>query len=139
MESNKEVISKLKFISKIGKGNKINVKYMYVQQDDVLTKLMRTLFHKDNRNNALAFITSAIDNSFEIIKTSLQVEVESKRMLCLNIFNDIKGAKKGIININASALIDAFSVTAGTINIYTKTTKIIERTLFGGKVNLLYE
>ena len=68
MESDKEVISRLKFISRINGGEKINVRYMFVQQDDIATKISRTLYYKDNRRNALSFIKNTIKRSFEIIK-----------------------------------------------------------------------
>ena len=44
-----EAISNLKFISRIKLGEKINVKFMYVQQDCIVTKISRTIqFENDN-------------------------------------------------------------------------------------------
>ena len=106
MESQKEVISRLKFISRINGGEKINVRYMYVQQDDIATRLSRTLYHKDNRNNALTFIKDTIDRSFEIIKTYKTSKQESKKILCGHIISDIKEAKKGILNLKETYLED---------------------------------
>ena len=107
MESdNKEIVSRLKFISRINGGEKINVRYMYVQQDDIATRLSRTLYHKDNRNNALSFIKDTIDRSFEIIKTYKNSDLESKRILCQHILSDIKEAKKGILNLKETYLED---------------------------------
>jgi hypothetical protein len=106
MESNKEVISRLKFISRINGGEKINVRYMYVQQDDITTRISRTLYHKDNRNNALSFIKDTIDRSFEIIKTYKDSKQESKRVLCQHILSDIKEAKKGILNLKETYIED---------------------------------
>ena len=55
MESDKEVISRLKFIGKIQKGEKINVKYMFVQPKGIATRISRTIINQDNRNNTLNF------------------------------------------------------------------------------------
>ena len=52
-------ISKLKFIGKLKKGDKINIKYMVVQQNNLITKLNRTLYNVDNRTNTLNFISGS--------------------------------------------------------------------------------
>ena len=61
MESNKEVISKLKFIGKLQKGEKINVRMLYVQQDGIVTQFLRT-FLQDNRTKTLGFVQDTIKN-----------------------------------------------------------------------------
>ena len=71
MENDREVISCLKFIGKIQKGDKINVKHMYVQQDGILTQFMRTFLSQDNRRCTLSFIRNNIKSIFEIIDENL--------------------------------------------------------------------
>ena len=58
-------ISKLKFIGKLKKGDKINIKYMVVQQNNLITKLNRTLYNVDNRTNTLNFISDTVKKGFE--------------------------------------------------------------------------
>ena len=53
MESDKEVISRLKFIGKVQKGEKINVKYMFIQPEGIATKISRSLINHCNRQNTL--------------------------------------------------------------------------------------
>jgi hypothetical protein len=43
MNTYQEVISKLKFIGKLKKGEKVNTKQMYVQEEGLMTTLSRTL------------------------------------------------------------------------------------------------
>lgn len=106
MDTNKEVISKLKFISCINGGEKINVRYMYVQQNDIATKFSRTLYNKDNRKNTLTFIRDTINRSFEIIKTYKNSELESERIICSHIMLDLKDAIKGILNLKETYIDD---------------------------------
>ena len=45
MDTNKEIVSRLKFIGRIQKGEKINTRHMYVQQDDLTTTISRTFIN----------------------------------------------------------------------------------------------
>lgn len=108
MDTNKEVVSRLKFISRINKGEKINVRsaYPFVQQDDMPTRLSRTFYYKDNRGNALNFVRNTIDRSFEILNLYQKSRKKSERALCNNIITDLKRAKNGINNLRETYTTD---------------------------------
>lgn len=106
LNSNEEIISRLKFISRINGGEKINVRYMFVQQDDILTKISRTAYYKDNRRNAIAFVRGTIDRSFEIINLYRNSEKEAEKVLANHIINDLKQAKRGLVNLKETYLTD---------------------------------
>ena len=106
MESDKEVISRLKFIGKVQKGEKINVKYMFVQPEGIATKISRTLINQDNRYNTLNFVRSTISRTFDIISTYSSSNKESNRQICTHIIEDLKLAKHGLINIKDTYLND---------------------------------
>jgi len=106
MDTNKEVISRLKFIGKINKDEKINVRYMFVQPDDITTRFSRTFYNKDNRRNTLDFVRTTIDRSFEIISTYMISEKPFEKTMCKNILQDLKATKKGIINLKETYLVD---------------------------------
>lgn len=89
-----EVLSRLKFIGKIQPCEKINVKYLYVQTDSWATRILRTLFAQDNRNNALSFFKNTLDRSFEII--SANKGNQEKLPMIKNILRDIETATVGI-------------------------------------------
>ena len=99
MESDKEVISRLKFIGKIQKGEKINVKYMYVQPEGFMTKISRTLINQCNRHSCLVFIKNTIARSFELVSTYNSSTKECDRIMRINIIKDLKSSKQGILNL----------------------------------------
>lgn len=101
METDNDVISKLKFIGKIKKGEKINVKNMYVQPDSLATKISRSFINYDSRDNALNFIISVLKRSFDILNLHI---IESNKnnaemMVCTNLIRDLKESKVGIENL----------------------------------------
>ena len=106
MESDKEVISRLKFIGKVQKGEKINVKYMFVQPEGIATRISRTLINQCNRSNTLNFIRGTIKRSFEIITTYMESNIESQRHICKHIIMDLEQSQKGILNIKSTYLDD---------------------------------
>lgn len=99
VDSHKDILSKLKFISKIQEGEKINVKHLYVQQDGFLTKLSRTFYNLDNRCNTLNFIENTINRSFEIISLYIISDKLSDRKISYIIVKDLENAKAGILNL----------------------------------------
>jgi hypothetical protein len=106
MESDKEVISRLKFIGKIQKGQKINVKYVFVQPEGILTRISRTILNQDNRQNTLNFVRSIIGRTFEIISSYLSSNKESSRYIRFNVILDLKQSKNGLINLKDTYLDD---------------------------------
>ena len=94
-----DILSKLKFIGKIQKGEKINVKYLYVQPSNWFTRLSRTFYLTDNRMNAFNFIESTINRCFEIISVQKQTKGVTSFKLIENILTDIKDAIVGIQNL----------------------------------------
>ena len=106
MDSNKEIVSRLKFIGRIQKGEKINTRHMYVQQDGFTTMISRTFLNQDNRANCLSFIQDTISKAFELLSLYERSDRDSDMMICLNIVNDIQNAKVGINNIKDTYMID---------------------------------
>ena len=110
-----EAISNLKFISRIKSGEKINVKFMYVQQDGIVTKISRTL-QFENRQHTLNFIRSTISRSFEIIATYSSSKLDSELHTATNVVSDLKLSKHGIQNLKETYANDVkFSCDMDTI------------------------
>lgn len=101
MESDKEIISRLKFIGKIRKGDKINVKYMFIQPDGILTSISRTLFNQDNRQNTLNFVRRTITRSYEILNDRFL-----HKYVYENIVIDLKQASTGLLNLKDTYMDD---------------------------------
>lgn len=104
MPETSEVISRLKFLTKVKKGEKINVNGLYVQPESYVTSISRTLFHIDNRNNTLSFIQNTIDRSFELVNlyTNNHNASTSELSISKNLIKDIIKAKDGINNLKST-------------------------------------
>jgi hypothetical protein len=96
MESTKEVISSLKFIGKLQKGDKINTKFMYRQPDGIATRISRTLINVENRQNTISFLQSTINSAFEIIVKYEQYNKSAELAMCIHIVKDLKQSKTGL-------------------------------------------
>ena len=98
-QNTSEVISKLKFIGKIQKGEKINVRTLCVQPNNWFTTIVRTLFSTDNRSNAYNFIESIVNRSFDIINVNRVSISLVNRQIVENVITDLKQAVIGISNM----------------------------------------
>jgi hypothetical protein len=99
MEFNDDTMSKLKFIGKIQKGEKINVKHMFIQPEGLATKISRSFINLDSRGNTLTFVKTTITQSFNILYSYLTNGTSSHKNLCVHIIDDIKQSKQGIQNL----------------------------------------
>jgi hypothetical protein len=93
-------ISKLKFISKIQKGDKINIKNMIVQPNNLYTKINRSFIIVDSRNNTLGFLTSTVKKAFdELIQHLSNSNNIFNITIANNIVQDLEQSKVGLINL----------------------------------------
>ncbi len=100
MESDSEIISQLKFIGRIGKGEKVSVRNKTVQPQGMRTSFVRTLWDLDTRWNLLNFITRVLKRSFGLIQVKLATNKVSGRAYCAQVIQDIYIAKEeGIPNV----------------------------------------
>ena len=101
-----DIIPRIKFIGKIQKGEKINVKYMNIQQDNFLTRLSRSFIHTDTRSNTLTFIQNTLKKGFEILSNHLDSNKQYDKSLCQNLMNDLRMCKNGLLNIRDTYIED---------------------------------
>ena len=101
-------ISRLKFIGKIKKGEKINIKDMYVQPNNILTKLNRSFVNVDNRNNTLSFILETIKKSFDELISHLDKSYDNLFDLNIstNMILDLENCKIGLVNLKDTYIDD---------------------------------
>jgi len=102
---NKEVISKLKFLSKIQIGDKINTKYTAIQNDNMFTSLSR-FFWQDSRVKTIVFIQETIKKAFELIYVFEKSDKISEHILCVNLIKDLKDCKTGLNNLKETYAFD---------------------------------
>ena len=112
-------ISRLKFIGKIKKGEKINIKDMYVQPNNILTKINRSFVNVDNRNNTLSFILETVKKSFEELLAHLEKSKDNLFDLNIstNMILDLENCKVGLVNLKDTYIDDLmFGCKVDTIN-----------------------
>ena len=98
-DSNHETIARLKFLSKIRKGEKINVVANSLQPDSYITSISRALFNTDNRQNTLTYIQNSINSGFQLFTVYIKSDKVSEKKLSIQILRDIEGSKIGIRNL----------------------------------------
>ena len=106
MDNNQEIISRLKFIGKIKKGEKINTRHLYVQPDGVATTFSRTFIQQDNRGNALNFCQETVARSFELLVTYERSDKKSDKVLFQHLLKDLQLATSGLTNLKFTYISD---------------------------------
>lgn len=98
-----EIQSRLKFISSVQIGDKINVKFMMIQKDCLTTKISRTLYY-ENRQNTYNFIRDTINRALEII---CPPEVLNKnKEIIEGLIVDLNKSRQGILNLKETYMTD---------------------------------
>ena len=88
-ESQQDTICKLKFLGRIGKGEKINVKELTLQTEGWVTAVKRTVWTVDNRNNTMSFIQTIIQGGFNLITSLNKSESLGNKQLAQSMVIDI--------------------------------------------------
>ena len=106
MNDNREVISRLKFISKLKKGEKINTRHLYVQADGWSTSFSRTFLYQDNRGNALSLVQETIARSFELLESYERSDTKEDQMHYQQLNKDLRQATIGLVNLKCTYIKD---------------------------------
>jgi hypothetical protein len=106
MNSYQEIISRLKFISKLNKGEKINTKQMYVQQEGIATTLSRTFWSQDNRINTINFIHETIKFSFELLHNYDRSDYGPEQEIAKHLVSDLRQVTHGLENLKQTYILD---------------------------------
>lgn len=99
MQTNRELLSKLKFLSKIQPSEKVSLRDMKMYPDDMITTLLRTVFRDNSRAKTLTFIQDTIDKAFEVINNYRKSDKPSDIIMVKNIIEDIRNSKLGLNNL----------------------------------------
>jgi hypothetical protein len=97
---NDDIISKLKFIGTIRKGEKISVKNLYIQKNNIFTQLHRTFLGREDREATLNFIITILEATYALYLAELDTAIKKYMII------DIKNARDGIINLTQTYAID---------------------------------
>ena len=91
-----ELLSNLKFLSKIKKDQKINVRDMFIQENNWTTSLSRTVYKVDNRKNTLHFIQNLITTSFSTCKSLIHSDNKSDYTMAQSLLKGLLNSRNGI-------------------------------------------
>jgi len=106
MDNYQEVISRLKFLCKINRGEKINTKQLFVVQDSFITTLTRTFWNQDNRINTIHFIQEIINKSFELLNVYSKSNKNDEKQLAKHLIYDLQKVIKGLLNLQYTYMFD---------------------------------
>jgi hypothetical protein len=91
-----DVVSKLRFISKIRKGEKINISTLTLVEDTWVNNFCRSLSSEDSRGKTLEFIKDVSSRALGYAVDFILNGDKFKRTLGLMILEDIKSMHSGI-------------------------------------------
>lgn len=96
-----ELSSKLRFISKIGPNEKVDVSGNYISPDNYRTKFIRTIFHRsEDRWKTLTFIDHTFDDAVAVLNSD-----HKYRHI---ILENLKNIKPGLLNLKDTYSTDTF-------------------------------
>lgn len=100
-----EVVSKLKFFSKIKKGERLNVKDLSVTKDNVVSRAIRAWYAKgdegeyiESREISLEFVQSVCDEALRLARKILHEQNYTQREMWKMLIESLKDAQFGISN-----------------------------------------
>lgn len=106
MDNDAEILSRLKFIGELQKGDKINTQYMFTQPSGIITSLSRSIFYKDNRGNTLNFCNDTISKSLRILENMENTVSHNKNFDVNIVVSDLQKAIKGMTNLKETYIED---------------------------------
>lgn len=103
-----DIVSKLKFISKIQPHQLIDLKSFSIMEQSISTSLYRTCIRMgtENRENVLLFFINTVNSSLELIYKLFSYNQEYHTNIALMIFSSLDKARNGIINFKKTYIED---------------------------------
>jgi len=95
-DSQRQVLTRLKFISEISPHEKIDSRNLRIESTSIWTPLKRLIFTGDSRETTLHFFTTTIERSCEIIKSNLHSKELKEQIFCANVIKDLIKSVKGL-------------------------------------------
>jgi hypothetical protein len=100
-DRHKDVIKKLKFISRIEAGERINVNTVSTSSNSIFNSIYRSVF-KESRTKTFSFLNEVIDRSFELIVLYKGSHKISDQITCSQIIEDITMSIHGLENLQST-------------------------------------
>ena len=110
MNTDEDVIPRLKFISRLKKGDKINVKNLYIQPNNFYNRIDRSFFNIDDRSNTLLFVQNTVKKGFDLFYQHISNSNPYDKILCINLLSDIRNTRIGLLNLKETYIEDVMFV-----------------------------
>ena len=94
-DRHRDIIKKLKFITLIEQGERINVSTISTAHNNWFSSIYRSIF-KESRQKTFQFLNEVIDRSFELIFLHKDSKKVSDRISCHQIIEDLMNSLVGI-------------------------------------------
>lgn len=100
-DRHREVIKKLKFITMIEPGERINVSSCTTSPNTLFSAVYRSLF-KESRQKTFGFLNDVMDRSFELVFLYKDSKKVSDRISLVQVVEDIMSSLSGIRNLQTT-------------------------------------
>lgn len=100
-DRHREIIKKLKFITMIESGERINVNTCSTSPNTLFSSFYRSIF-KESRQKTFQFLNDIMDRSFELIFLYKESNKVSDQISCVQIVDDIMNSLVGIRNLQST-------------------------------------
>jgi hypothetical protein len=97
IEENSEIISQLKFISKIRPGEQVNVDNLSICSRNIFSGIYRSMYG-EGRDKTLHFFSIIIRRAFEKVQAYSNSEKISEQMTCSKLIDNLFNAIQGLDN-----------------------------------------
>lgn len=119
-ESVRDMISKLKFISKIREDEKIDVKRMFIVKPDPASIIHRTLISRETRDDTYDFLKTTIDQAISMISLYIGEKITFNSAIAKMLVENLKNTREGLENIGKTY------EKVGDLNFVCKINSLIE-------------
>jgi len=100
-DKHKDIIKKLKFISRIEPGERINVTSISTTSHNFFSSIYRSIF-RESRTKTFHFLNDVVDRSFELIVLYQESLKISDRITCSQILEDLSNCTSGLKNLQTT-------------------------------------
>lgn len=100
-DKHKDIIKKLKFISRIEPGERINVSSVSTTSHNFFSSIYRSIF-RESRMKTFQFLNDVVDRSFELIVLYQESIKVSDRITCSQILEDLSNCTIGLKNLQTT-------------------------------------
>lgn len=96
-----DIMSKLLFVSKIKKGERLDVQNLQLEQTNMITSVYRTIFMRgsESRNKTLNFITELVNESLNVANKCIHSSNKFQSEVGNSLLDSLLQSKEGIQNL----------------------------------------